>query len=82
MLYAEIPSGTPSAHTKILGENYGAATLDSAKTKVLVSWGSKNGINVRDSQFVDVQCLEITDSSACAYNGNYTNHCNNSVIKD
>jgi hypothetical protein len=72
-----IPSGTASNHTRILGENYESCRADSAKTKVLVSWGSKNGINVKDSQFVDVQCLDITDNAACAYSGNYTNHCTN-----
>ena len=74
-----IPSGTASQHTRILGENYNSCHADSAKTQVLVSWGSKNGINVRDSQFVDVQCLDISDSAACAYNGNYTNNCQNSA---
>jgi hypothetical protein len=74
-----IPSGTASQHTRILGENYASCHVDSAKTKVLVSWGSKNGINVRDSQFVDVQCLEITDDAACAYNGSYKNNCPKNV---
>ncbi|WP_158790534.1 Ig-like domain-containing protein [Granulicella sp. L60] len=72
-----IPSGTASQHTKILGGNYGSCRADTAKTQLNVSWASKNGINVRDSQFVDVACFEITDQSACAYNGNYTNACTN-----
>jgi hypothetical protein len=70
-----IPSGTASQHTKILGENYGSCHSDSAKTQLNVSWAAKNGINVRDSQFVDVACFEITDQGACAYSGNYKNKC-------
>ena len=71
-----IPSGTAEQHTRILGENYASCHADSAKTQVLVSWGAKNGINVRDSQFVDVQCLDITDHAACAYSGSYSTNCN------
>jgi hypothetical protein len=70
-----IPSGTASNHTRILGENYGSCTSDSAKTKLLVSWGAIYGINVRDSQFVDVSCLEVTQVAACAYGSAWTNAC-------
>jgi Bacterial Ig-like domain (group 3)/Bacterial Ig-like domain (group 2) len=70
-----IPSGTASQHTRILGENYASCHADSSKSQLNVSWGSKDGINVSDSQFVDVACLEITDQAACAYNGAYTNSC-------
>jgi Bacterial Ig-like domain (group 2) len=70
-----IPSGTAEHHTKILGENSNSCHADSAKTQLNVSWGSKNGINVRDSQFVDVACFTITDQAACSYNGNFKNKC-------
>ncbi len=65
-----IPSGTPSQHTRILGENYASCHSDSAKT-LLIAYG-REAINVRDSQFVDVSCFEITDKVACGP-GNFTN---------
>ena len=70
-----IPSGTADHHTRILGENYGSCHADSAKTKLLVTWASKVGLNVRDSQFVDVSCLEVTQVQPCAYSAAYTNNC-------
>ena len=70
-----IPSGTAAHHTRIFGENYGSCHADSAKTKLLVTWASKVGINVRDSQFVDVSCLEVTQVQPCAYSGAFTNRC-------
>jgi hypothetical protein len=70
-----IPSGTPAHHTRILGENYASCHADSAKTLMLVTWASKVGINVRDSQFVDVSCMEVTQMQPCAYSGSFTNRC-------
>ena len=62
-----IPSGTSAQHTRILGENYASCHADSAKT-LLVLYG-REAISVRDSQFVDVSCFEITDQSACGPGG-------------
>ncbi len=70
-----IPSGTAAHHTRILGENYDSCHADSAKTKLLVTWGAKNGLNVKDSQYVDVACLEVTQVQPCAYSGAFTNNC-------
>ena len=72
-----IPSGTAARHTRILGENYASCTSDSAKTLLHGTWWEYGVINTRDSQFVDVACFEITDTAACAANGNYTNTCRN-----
>ena len=68
-----VPSGTAAQHTRILGENYANCHADSAKTRLNVSWASKYGINVRDSQFVDVGCFEITDAAGCGGTSFYTN---------
>ncbi len=70
-----IPSGTAAHHTQILGENYGSCHADSAKTKLLVTWGAKYGINTKDSQYVDVACFEVTQVQPCAYSGSFTNNC-------
>jgi hypothetical protein len=74
-----IPSGTSARHTKILGENYGSCTADSAKTLLHETWGVNTAFNVQDSQFVDVACFEITDVAACGGNGAFTNHCDGSL---
>ncbi len=67
-----IPSGTASQHTRILGENYASCHTDSAKT-LLLAYG-REAISVRDSQFVDIACFEITDQAACG-RGLFTNKC-------
>ncbi len=65
-----IPSGTAAQHTRILGEGYAGCHDDKAKT-LLIAYG-REAINVRDSQFVDVSCFEITDKAACGP-GQFTN---------
>jgi hypothetical protein len=70
-----IPSGTAAQHTRILGENFANCTSDSAKTLLHGAWYQYGVVNTTDSQFVDVSCFEITDTAACAGNGNYSNHC-------
>ena len=72
-----IPSGTAGQHTKILGANYASCHSDSAKTQLNVSYAGFAGINVGDSQFVDVACFEITDKAQCAVWGAFTHACNN-----
>jgi hypothetical protein len=66
MEYCEIPSipsGTASHHTRILGENYATCGADSTKT-LLLAYG-REALSVKDSQFVDISCFEITDQAAC-----------------
>jgi hypothetical protein len=68
-----IPSGTPSHHTRILGENYASCSADSAKTQLVGTMGQYFMLNLLDSQNVDVQCLELTDHAACG-GGSFVNH--------
>ncbi len=70
-----VPSGTASQHTRILGENYASCHSDSAKTLLYGSYGANTVFNLKDSQFVDVACFEVTDQAACSGNGNYTHNC-------
>ena len=67
-----IPSGTAAQPTRILGENYGSCHADSAKTTLLGSYNVETVLNAKDSQFVDVQCFEVTDTSGC---GLYAHAC-------
>ena len=67
-----IPSGSPVRHTRILGENYASCQGDSAKTLLLGAYNTDSVLNVKKSQFVDVQCFEVTDHSGC---GLYVHAC-------
>jgi Bacterial Ig-like domain (group 2) len=67
-----VPSGTSSRHTRILGENYASCHADAAMTKILGSYSAGTIVNVSQSQFVDVQCFQITDNSGC---GAYAHAC-------
>lgn len=70
-----IPSGSPTHHTKILGENYANCTSDSAKTLLIGQWGVFIFFNTRDTQNVDIQCFEMTDRATCGGNTNFLNNC-------
>ena len=59
------PSGTATQHTRILGENYGACTSQSARTQLHGGWGTGAVLTLTGSSYVDVACLDITDFSNC-----------------
>ena len=76
-----IPSGTPSQHTRILGENYAQCT---AKTQLFGGYAVAAVMNLKGAQYVDVQCLEITDHAQCTRVGTpaYPSQCNSSYPLD
>ena len=49
-----IPSGTPSQHTRILGENYAQCT---SMTQLFGGYAVGAVLNLKGAQYVDVQCL-------------------------
>ncbi len=63
------PAGTSSAHTRILGANY-ASCGAGQKTAIFGGFGTLAVINLQQTSYVDVQCLDITDHSSCIKNGN------------
>lgn len=67
-----IPSGSAARHTRILGENYAKCQGDAAKTLLLGAYNADSVLDTKQSQFVDVQCFEVTDESAC---GLYAHAC-------
>ncbi len=69
-----IPSGTAARHTRILGENYANCQSDSAKTKLVATSYDTAMFSVRDSQFVDVACFEMTDHAQGAVS-TFNNNC-------
>ena len=67
---APVPiSGTPTAHTKILGLNYAACTSDSAKAHINGGYGVQSVFNLIGASYVDLACLNITDHSNCGRSG-------------
>jgi hypothetical protein len=63
-----IPAGTPTQHTRILGENY-ASCNQSNMTQLYGGFGVGVVLNLGGAQYVDVQCLEITRHSQCIRHG-------------
>lgn len=61
-----IPAGTAAQHTRILGENYAACSSQSARTQLHGGTGLYIVLNLADTSYVDVQCLDITDFSGCS----------------
>jgi len=72
-----IPSGTPAQPTRILGENYAQCTV---KTQLFGGYAVAAVLNLKGAQYVDVQCLEITDHAQCSRIGAsaYPARCNSS----
>lgn len=64
------PSGTPSRHTRILGQNYANCSVgnqvDKTKlTEIYGGYGLGTPMYLGSAQYVDVQCLSITRHSQC-----------------
>jgi hypothetical protein len=69
------PSGTASAHTKILGENFANCSGQSARTQLHGGYGVGAVLSMGGASYVDVACFDITDFSACGRSGQ-VNGCN------
>jgi len=82
-----IPAGTADQHTRILGQNYascstGNATNRSALNQIFGGFGVNNVLNLAGTQYVDVQCIEITEHNGqCIAHGSpaYPAACNSST---
>jgi hypothetical protein len=89
-----IPAGTPSQHTRILGENYAACnpggavnpeTYTKNLTQLFAGFSLGYALNLTNTSYVDVQCLEITThNGACDSIGypRYPRGCNTSTPVD
>jgi hypothetical protein len=69
-----LPAGTPTQHTRILGENYAncgtSTTTDRSKlTQLYGGFGLGTVINMQGAQYVDMECIEITRHSQCISHG-------------
>lgn len=65
--FPTIPSGTSANHTIIRGSNFANCHNDANKT-LLLAYGNM-ALNVVDSQFVDISCIEIRSNSS-SFTGN------------
>lgn len=80
-----VPSGTSGNPTQILGANYASCqttqsvfttgvswpTFDPSKTTQLYGgWNAYSVLNLEGSQYVTLQCLEVTDHNSCIKYGN------------
>lgn len=78
-----IPSGTPKQHTRILGRNFAACSTpegqpDPTKMSTLVGGHAvSSALNLGATQYVDIECLEVTQHAQCALHGlpDYGAHC-------
>ena len=73
-----IPAGTPTHHTRILGEHFGDCASPARKTQIFGGFGVHTALNLNDTQYVDVECLEITRHSQCVIHASpaYPSTCN------
>jgi hypothetical protein len=74
------PSGTPSQHTRILGENYGSCSSQSARTQLHGGWGVGAVMALNGASYVDVACLDITDFANCGRSSDSIGCVNNGVV--
>jgi hypothetical protein len=83
-----IPAGSASQHTRILGQNYAACNTGGATdpksyqsnlTQLFGGFSVAYALNLENTQYVDIQCLEITThNGACVTAGSprYPRGCN------
>jgi hypothetical protein len=74
-------SGSPGAHTRILGENYASCSAQTARTQLHGGYGVGAVLNMGGASYVDVACFDITDYSACGRSGQ-VNGCNTNYPLD
>ncbi len=85
-----VPAGTATQHTRILGENYASCnsstgvTTRSKLTQIYGGFGVTTALNLTGTQYVDVECLEITRHSQCIAFGSpaVPAPCSNSPVDD
>jgi hypothetical protein len=58
-------NGTPTQHTRILGENYSSCGSKSAMTQIYGGFGVAFVFNLSGAQYVDMGCIELTRHSQC-----------------
>lgn len=76
------PSGTASAHTRLLGENWASCSAAN-KTQLFGGYATGAVLTLAGAANVDVQCIELTDHGSCTRIGQpQTPGCSNSYPLD
>lgn len=70
-----IPSGISSQHTQFLGGNFGSCAAQGSATLTNPGYTVFIGINLSGSNWVDVNCFDVSDHAACAHSTGTTNQC-------
>jgi hypothetical protein len=77
-----IPSGTALQPTRILGEHYASCSTDnvtirSRLTKFFGGNGLGTVVNLQNTNYVDFECIELTDHADCVQHGSpaYPHNC-------
>ncbi len=64
-----IPAGTPDHPTRILGENWASCSTHAKMTEIHGGYAVYVALNLAGAQYVDVECLNITEHSDCMVHG-------------
>lgn len=64
-----ILSGTSGNPTRVLGGNYASCSAQSARTQLHGGYGVGEVMNLSGTSYADVECLDLTDFSACGRSG-------------
>lgn len=60
-----VPAGTRERPTRLLGEHFGSCGGGAPKTQLFGGYALGLVLNLSDAQYVDVECLELTDHGQC-----------------
>jgi hypothetical protein len=89
-----IPAGTPQQHTRILGQNYAACATgkqtnpkqyESQLTQLFGGFSLTYTFNLQNTQYVDIQCIELTTHNGrCTRGGSpgYPRNCSSNQPLD
>jgi len=75
-----IPAGTATQHTRILGQNFAACNANGATnpkkystnlTQLFGGFSLTFTFNLQDTQYVDIQCIELTTHNGVCTRGGY-----------
>lgn len=69
---ASIPTpkpGIPGHPTRFLGGNFGSCHAQTERTQLHGGWGLNTVLSVAGANYVDIECLDLTDFSSCGKSG-------------
>lgn len=64
------PSGTASQHTRLLGGNWQNCHTQGTRTQLFGGYAAGHVMSFSNTAYVDAQCFDVTDNSACGVSSN------------